>query len=306
MTPRAPIVVFGYNRPDHLTQTLTHLAQAQGASESDLWIFCDGPKPNADRTKVEAVRTVANDPVWRDKFGSVRVIASEANKGLARSIIGGVSAAMDKAGRAIVVEDDVLVAPDFLDFMNDCLNFYADDQSVGSITGFSPFSARPAGYAKDVMAIPRNCSQCWATWADRWAEVDWEARGAAKLWRDPSLRRRFNAAGNDRVDRLHRQLAGKIDSWSIRFGLWQTLSGRHTIYPVENRVRNIGYDGSGVHTRLGQDVNAHALTEARAYTLEPVTEDRAILRQVANIYGGPWLKRVLRGLRTWMRSKGNS
>lgn len=306
MTPRAPIVVFGYSRPDHLTQTLTQLARAQGAGESDLWIFCDGPKPHPDRTKVEAVRTVANDLAWRDKFGSVRVIASDANKGLARSIIGGVSAAMDEAGRAIVVEDDVLVAPDFLDFMNDCLNFYADDPAVGSITGFSPLSARPAGYAKDVMAIPRNCSHGWATWADRWRDVDWDARDAAKLWHDPALRRRFNAAGNDRADRLRRQLAGKIDSWSIRFGLWHLLSGRLAIYPVHNRVRNIGYDGSGVHTRSGQDVNAHALTEPRPYKLEPVTEDPAILRQVARIYGGPWHKRVLRDVRGWMRSKGKS
>ena len=88
--------------------------------------------------------------------------------------------------------------------------------------------------------------------------------------------------------------------------MWQTLSGRHTIYPIENRVRNIGFDGSGVHTRSGQDVNAHALTEARPYTLEAVTEDRAILRQVASIYGGPWLKRVLRDSRRWMRSRGKS
>jgi hypothetical protein len=306
MTQRAPIIVFGYNRPDHLTQTLTHLAQAQGAAESDLWIFCDGPKPSADRSKIDAVRTVAHDPVWRDRFRSVRVEAAETNKGLARSIIGGVSAVMENAGRAIVVEDDVVVSPDFLAFMNDCLDFYASDASVGSVTGFSPLGTAPAAYQHDVMAIPRNCSQCWATWTDRWAEVDWEARDADKLWRDPVLRRRFNAAGNDRADRLRRQLAGKIDSWSIRFGLWQTLSGRHTIYPVENRVRNIGYDGSGVHTRGGQDVNAKALTEARPYRLEPVTEDRAVLRQVAHIYGGPWHKRVLRELLGWLRSKGKS
>lgn len=305
MTQRAPIIVFGYNRPDHLTQTLAHLAQAQWAGDSDLWLFCDGPKPNADRSRIDAVRAVARDPVWRERFRSVRVKTSEVNKGLARSIIGGVSAVMEDAGRAIVVEDDVVVSPDFLAFMNDCLNFYASDPSVGSVTGFSPLEATPADYAHDVMAIPRNCSQCWATWADRWREVDWEARDAARLWRDPALRRRFNAAGNDRADRLRRQLAGKIDSWSIRFGLWQTLTGRHTIYPVHNRVRNIGYDNSGVHTRGGQDVNAHALTEARPYRLEPVTEDPALIRAVARVYGGPWHKRVLREARGWLRSRGN-
>lgn len=306
MTPRAPIIVFGYNRPEHLTQTLTHLAQAQGAEESDLEIFCDGPKPNADRSRIDAVRAVARDPVWRDHFRSVRIEISEANKGLARSIIGGVSAVIVDAGRAIVVEDDLLVAPDFLAFMNDCLDFYASDGSVGSVTGFSPLGTAPADYAHDVMAIPRNCSHGWATWADRWRDVDWEARDAARLWRDPVLRRRFNAAGNDRADRLRRQLAGKIDSWSIRFGLWQTLTGRHTIYPVHNRVRNIGFDGSGVHTRVGQDVNAHALTESRPYRLEPVTQEPALIRQVARVYGGAWHKRALREVRGWLRARGKA
>lgn len=304
MSAMAPVVVFGYNRPDHLQQTLEHLAQADGALASDLWIFCDGPKPGADPAPVDAVRMLANDPIWTDRFASVHVEVSRENKGLARSIIGGVSAVITEFGRVIVVEDDVLVATDFLRFMNDCLDFYQDDSRVGSITAFSPLTEAPAGYEPDVMAVPRNCSQCWATWLDRWREVDWSARDAALLSRNPALRKRFNAAGNDRADRLRRQLAGKIDSWSIRFGLWQTMSERHTIYPVHNRVRNIGYDGSGVHTRQGQNVNATALTEARSYHLQTVAEDPAVLRRIARIYAGPWYKRILRDLRLWAREWG--
>lgn len=301
MTSCAPIVLFGYNRPDHLRQTLEHLTQADGARDSDLWIFCDGPKPQADPAPIEAVRRVARDPAWADLFASVQVRTAETNKGLARSIIEGVSAVIEGSGQAIVIEDDLLVSPDFLRFMNDCLAFYASDQTVGSITGFSPFAEPPQSYDHDVMAVPRNCSHGWATWADRWREVDWGATGAARIWRDAALRRWFNAAGNDRTDRLHRQLAGAIDSWSIRFGLWQTLSGRHTIYPVRNRVRNIGFDNSGAHTRHGQDVNAQALTEAQPYRLETVTENRAILRQIARIYGGSLPKRVLRDVRGRLR-----
>ncbi|WP_369611772.1 glycosyltransferase family A protein [Marinobacter sp. RI1] len=304
MSCMAPIIVFAYNRPDHLHQTLAHLADAEGASQSDLWIFCDGSKDGADFARIEATRSVAGDSAWISCFRSVRIETSQDNKGLAQSIIGGVSAVLEGAGRVIVVEDDVLVAPDFLRFMNDCLKFYESDQKVGSVTGFSPFAEQPPDHAKDVMAIPRNCSQCWGTWADRWYEIDWDARDAGLLWSKSSLRRRFNTAGNDRVDRLRRQLEGKIDSWSIRFGLWQTLSGRHTIYPLHNRVRNIGYDGSGVHTRHGQNVNRCTVLQPRSYTLEHVVEQPSIVRRVARIYGGPWYKRFLRDLRTWLGMRG--
>lgn len=298
----APIVLFAYNRSGHLLKTLIHLAQAKGASESNLWIFCDGPKPNADISEIEAVRAVAHDGVWHDRFKSVRIEVSDVNKGLARSVIGGVNAVMEDAGRAIVVEDDLLVSPDFLMFMNDCLDFFAADDTVGSITGFSPLEIAPAEYTHDVMAIPRNSSHGWATWADRWREVDWEARDAAQIWSDSALRRRFNAAGNDRADRLRRQLSGKIDSWSIRFGLWQTLCERCTIYPVHNRVHNIGFDDSGIHTRAGQELNAHALSESRPYRLEFVTENASLIRRVARAYAGPFYAQVLRDVRYWLLS----
>ena len=304
MSAMAPVVVFGYNRPDHLQQALSHLAQADGALASDLWIFCDGPKSGVDPAPVHAVRLLASDPFWTTRFASVHVELSEHNKGLARSIIGGVSAVISEYGRVIVVEDDVLVATDFLRFMNDCLDFYRDDSRVGSITAFSPLSKAPPGYEPDVMAVPRNCSQCWATWVDRWREVDWSAPDAARVFRDPALRKRFNVTGNDRTDRLRRQLAGRIDSWSIRFGLWQTLSERYTIYPVHNRVRNIGYDGSGIHTRQGQNVNDEALVAARPYQLQTVAEDPKILRRIARIYAGPWHRRVLRDLRVRVRERG--
>lgn len=303
MSNMAPIVVFAYNRPDHLRQTLEHLAQAQGSQESALWIFCDGPKCGVDAERIEAARVVANSPVWSKFFAAVQVEISDKNKGLAESIIQGVSQVIQRAGSVIVVEDDVLVSPDFLRFMNDCLDFYRGDRKVGSITGFSPLSQSPPGYDHDVMAVPRNCSQCWATWADRWGEVDWDARHANLLWQDGKLRRRFNIAGNDRSDRLKRQLSGEIDSWSIRFGLWQTLGARHTIYPVHNRVRNIGYDGSGVHTLQHENVNVMALKEARPYRLEHVPEDPRILGLFARIYGGRWHKRVMREIKAQFRMR---
>ena len=297
MSSMAPIVVFAYNRPDHLQQTLEHLSLADGALDSELWIFCDGPKYGADAAQIDAARVVAESPVWRKHFAAVRVEISDVNKGLASSIIQGVSRVILSAGHVIVVEDDVLVSPDFLLFMNDCLAFYQSNQKVGSITGFSPLVQPPAGYMHDVMAVPRNCSQCWATWADRWNEVDWGAHNAALIWQNRALRRRFNIAGNDRAYRLQRQLAGQIDSWSVRFGLWQTLGARHTIYPVHNRVRNIGYDGSGAHTLQHENVNVRALTDARPYRLEHISEDVRILRLFARIYGGRWHRRVLREIK---------
>lgn len=294
--PVAPVVVFAYNRPDHLRQTLTALGDADLARDSRVRVYADGPRNEAAREGVAAVRAVLDDAVWRTRFGTFEVVASDENKGLARAIIGGVSEVVEQAGRVIVLEDDLIVSRDFLRFMNDALDFYEADQTVGSISGFCPLKAPPPGYTADVMRVPRNCSHGWATWADRWREVDWTMSEAWKLQQDRALRRRFHLAGSDRYDRLQRQLAGKINSWSIRFGLWQFLSGRDTIYPSANHIRNIGFDNSGTHTRSGEEIN-DALGDRRQWTLADVEVHPGILAGFRRAYSGPPLARLGRYLR---------
>ncbi|MEK9826290.1 MAG: hypothetical protein VW395_08465, partial [Methylotenera sp.] len=192
--------------------------------------FCDGPKSGQSIQKLDLVKAVANHHIWVEKFASVRVEFSKSNLGLANSIINGVSSVLKDYDAAIVLEDDLIVAPDFLKFMNDCLTYYRDDSHIGSVTGFCPLKQIPKGYTHDVLILPRNSSQGWATWRDRWQQVDWDATSGYKLLNcNYSLRKKFNLSGSDRFDRLRRQLEGKIDSWSIRFGLWQFLNNLNTV-----------------------------------------------------------------------------
>lgn len=294
----APVVVFAYNRPDHLHQTLTALAEADLARDSRVRVYADGPRSEGAREGVAAVRAVLDDPVWPDRFAAFEVVASDENKGLARAIIGGVTEVVEQAGRVIVLEDDLIVSRDFLRFMNDALDFYEPDPTVGSISGFCPLRAPPPGYTADVMRVPRNCSTGWATWADRWREVDWTAADAPRLYRDRAFRKRFNAAGSDRVDRLRRQMQGTVSSWSIRFGLWQTATGRETIFSATNRLTNTGYDGSGVNTRAGDEINQAFDIEGRPYRIEAVDVDPAVLRAFSHAYSGSRLSQMVRALRT--------
>lgn len=293
----APVVVFAYNRPDHLNQTLAALAAADLARDSRVRVYADGPRNEAAREGVDAVRAMLDDPAWGDRFGTFEVVASDENKGLAKAIIGGVTEVVEQAGRVIVLEDDLIVSRDFLSFMNDALDFYEPDPTVGSISGFCPLKAPPPGYTADVMRVPRNCSTGWATWADRWREVDWTAADAPRLYRDPVFRKRFNAAGSDRVDRLRRQMQGTVSSWSIRFGLWQAASGRDTIFSSVNRLVNSGYDGSGVNTRAGEAINPTFRAEGSPYVLKAVDKSPAVLAGFHRVYSGSLLARFRRYLR---------
>lgn len=299
----APVVVFAYNRPLHLRRTLDALAACRLAARTEVHVFADGPKKPAAAEAVAEVRGVLAREAEAGRFAAFHVHASDANRGLANSIIRGVGQVLAGHGRVIVLEDDLLVSADFLEFMNDCLAFYEDEATVGAITGFCPFQTLPEGFGGDVFLARRTCSHGWGTWARVWEDVDWSGAGVQRLHGDWSLRRAFNAEGNDRYDRLRRQLAGRIDSWSIRFGLSLFLRGMGTIYPAMNRVSNIGFDGSGVHCGHGDAINEQ-IAEA-AYTLRPVQFDPRIQQAFHRAYSGRLPGRMMRDvLARWPRLAG--
>ncbi len=288
----APVVVFAYNRPDHLQRTLAALAACRLAGRTSVHVFADGARKPAAAEAVAAVRDVLSREAAAMRFAAFHVQASEVNLGLANSIIRGVGQVLAGTGRVIVLEDDLLISEDFLEFMNDCLEFYEDDASIGAISGFSPLGELPASCVDDVYMTFRNCSHGWGTWSRVWSSVDWTASGAAGLASDLGLRRAFNREGNDRYDRLRRQLAGRIDSWSIRFGLSLFLSRLATVYPSVNRVRNIGFDGSGVH--CGTDASKNDVISASAYRLKSLRLNPDIQKAFHEIYSGSFRGRALR------------
>ena len=299
----APVVVFAYNRPTHLKRTLDALSACRLADRSSIHVFADGARNAAAEDGVAGVRRLLEEEAKAARFASFRVYAATTNQGLARSVIGGVSQILDEYDRVIVLEDDLIVSGDFLEFMNACLDFYAEDPVVGSVTGFCPLESVPEHDGSGVFMVNRNSSQGWGTWRRVWVGVDWEAAAAACLDKDRGLRREFNCGGNDRYDRLRRQLAGRIDSWSIRFGLSLFQRGLGTVYPAVNRIENIGYDGTGVHSGTGQPKNAK-IAESR-YELGPLRPNRAAQREFHRIYSGALPGRLLRDLLAfWPRLAG--
>lgn len=292
----APVAIFGFNRPEHLRLTLEQLSRAEGADVTPLNIFCDGPRTDAERARTDSVRAVAHDPRWTRAFASVDIAGSERNKGLATSITGGVSEVLARHDRVIVLEDDLIVARDFLSYMNAGLEAYEAAASIGSITAFCPLGTLPEGYSHGVMAVPRNCSHGWATWRDRWQRVTWDDTLARRVWHDRHLRRRLNSAGEDRLSRLRHQVRGDIDSWSIRFGAWQVAEGLDTIYPRDNRVVNIGFDGTGVHCGIDAPINEVMGEDLALPAFEMVKPDPAILHAFRQTYSGPVHRRLARRL----------
>ena len=246
-TQLAPVALFVYNRPQHTDITLEALAKSTLAAETPLYIFSDAAKSTIDEEKVAEVRSRIQAVKG---FLTINIIERERNLGLANSIISGATTLLKKYGRVIVLEDDLVVSPFFLKFMNDSLDFYARNKKVQYISGFS--------FARDFMKFERTSgngvyfhyrpmSWSWATWHDRWQDVDWDISDYETFLTDHARQKRFERGGKDLTAMLAAQIAGRIDSWYIRWCYDCSKKGSLNVYPKFSFINNIGHDGTGVH-----------------------------------------------------------
>ena len=247
----APIAFFAYNRPQHTLAALNNLFRCDLSAESELNIFCDGAKTVKDREHVKKVRDLVRSEKW---CGNVNVVIREENIGLANSIISGVSSLIEKYGRVIVLEDDLLVSPHFLRYMNDSLAFYEKDEQVMQISGYM-FDI-DLDSDTDAIFLPFISSWGWATWKRAWEKFDPFIKAYNILRNNWQLKDRFNLYGAyDYFRMLKMQKAERIDSWAIRWYLTVFMEGGLILYPAKTLVKNIGWDSSGVHcgTACGED-----------------------------------------------------
>ena len=209
----APIIVFAYRRSEHLRKTLTSLIQCDGFNNSKVIIYVDGPKKLDDILEVDATKQVAMEMLG----SSAEYHFSEFNKGLSRSIIEGVTEVLQRYEKAIILEDDLLLAPNFISYMNATLDRYQFEENVFQISGYM-FDVPEFAKRKFGMFYPLTVSWGWATWKRAWSKFDVSASGWENLLSNKFLRRKFdidNSYGYSNM--LIRQMMGKIDSWAVRW-----------------------------------------------------------------------------------------
>lgn len=238
MKELAPIVLFAYKRLDTLKKTVESLKQNYLAKESDLYVFSDSFKIPKDIQEIQKIRDFVKSI---EGFKSVTVFESEKNKGLAKSIIEGVSEIFVKYENIIVLEDDLVSSPNFLNYMNEALDFYKDDSKIFSIAGFSIPIANVQPDS-DVYFTSRSSSWGWATWKDRWLEIDWEVDSYQEFKENKKLRSYFNRMGSDMSNMLDRQMQGKINSWAIRWCYHQFKNDLLSVHPFVSKIENIGFN----------------------------------------------------------------
>jgi hypothetical protein len=289
----SPIALFVYNRPGHTMRTLQALSRNPEAIYSDLYIYSDGA---TDLNSVGAVNEVRRLIRQCSGFKSISIVEEEENIGLAKSILGGVTKLLHKFSTLIVLEDDLVVSPTFLKFMNAGLDLYRNDERVGSIHGYTYPCTDPL---PDTFFLRGGDCWGWATWARAWKYINLDGSLLMRELEERRLTKEFDLEGAyPYVKMLKNQIQGKNDSWAIRWHASLFLKNMLTLYPGKSLVQNIGHDGTGIHSartdylivdlyneevsihRLIIDENVYARSAVKKFLWKWHSSPKAILRRI--------------------------
>jgi glycosyltransferase involved in cell wall biosynthesis len=279
----APVILFCYNRPEHTRKTLRSLKQNHLADQSMLIIYVDGPKAEAtdeQKNKIVQVKKVIREEQWcKDVF----ILESDTNKGLASSVMQGVTQTLDKYGKAIVLEDDHLSDVWFLKFMNDALATYEDDTDVACISGY----IYPV---KEILPATffLKGADCWgwATWKRSWELLRTDGKQLLKELEDQNLTSDFNFYNSyPYIPMLKDQIEKKNNSWAILWYASAYLENKYTLYPGKSLIHNTGIDGSGIHSGTGSEFDVVLENKEVQVVKQPVKENKEAKKIIAAYFG---------------------
>lgn len=236
----APIVLFTYNRLWHTQQTIEALQKNEFANESDLFIYSDGAKNQNTNSVInklrEYLRTIKG-------FKSIKIIEREKNWGLANSIIDGVTEVINKHGKVIVLEDDILTSPYYLAFMNKALDFYQNHDKVWHISGYM-YPIKNTNLPDTIFLKPTTCWG-WATWKENWLQFNKDT--SLKSFKF-SKKQKYDFNQNNSYNYYNHLLLNKkkkLDTWAIFWYATVYSSSGLSLHPKLSLTQNIGHDNSG-------------------------------------------------------------
>lgn len=237
----APIILFTYHRLDHLRKTVEALSQNSLARDSELIVYSDGARSKDLQSSVNHVRRFIKRI---DSFRKVTVIESAENRGLAQSIINGVTETFQSHNSAVILEDDMITSPGFLRFINNGLETLEREDQVASVHGYSlPIQGLPDNYFL-------RGADCWGwgTWKRAWQHFEPNSKRLLYELESKGLTKQFDLDGGYPYTQMLRDhVVGKNDSWAIRWHASVYLKNMLTLYPGRTLVQNIGLDNSGTH-----------------------------------------------------------
>lgn len=300
MQKLAPIIVFVYNRPIHTRKMLAALENARLASQSNIYIFSDGAKDATNIDLVNQVRAIIREP---RNFNNINITERSKNIGLANNVINGVQSVISSYGKAIVLEDDLIISKYGLEYFNDALTAYQYDENVMGISGYMyPIKDKSALDESFFFRVANSWG--WATWDRAWQHFEADITISTKDFSKSDIKR-FTVDNSENFWRQVKQFkAGTINSWAIRWYLSVFNRNGLILYPRDSMIQNIGTDGSGTHSDSDNVYHVALADKPISNFPNKIEEHKAAYDEIRYFYKhrkGSFFERLIRYIKKYLK-----
>lgn len=241
----APIIITVYTRFEHFKASIEALQKNSLAQDSELYVVSDAAYKFDDVLSVERVRSFAK----RIKgFKQLHLLFWNNNLGADASWKAAIKIVLKKHDSFIGMEDDIIVSPSYLEFLNGGLQYYKEDKKAFCICAFTAPFRIPSSYKKDVYFYNGLSPWGFAMWKDRYEAID-ESRydRYSELRKNPLMYKKFMSIGFYIKGILIADSKGKIDAGDMRWYYHMVKNDMYSVFPIMSKSQNWGFDGTGEH-----------------------------------------------------------
>jgi hypothetical protein len=252
MSKYSPIALFVFKRPNHTEKCIKAIQKNIEYKETVLFVFCDGPRideTDENKSLILKTRQIINKITG---FKEIKIFENQINLGLSKSVIKGIETVFKFHHKIIVIEDDIIVSPNFLSYMNWALSKYDNNPQIATIQGFQ----FPIFKNKQEFFLDKTVG-CWGwgTWQNQWGNFESDSEKLLIQIEENNLKSEFNLRDSyNFCELLKLNYQGNIDSWAINWYASLFLKNKLNLYPTISLTKNIGNDGSGTHKEINYKI----------------------------------------------------
>lgn len=266
----APVIIATLNRSEHFIRLIESLRKNSWAKYTDVYIGLDYPPSEKYWDGYNVICKYLSGEF--SEFASFNIIKRPYNYGSIKNFADLRNYVLERYDRFIRTDDDAEFSPNFLEYINLCLDKYEFDSDVIAVTGYSyPLKWRisqNANVFKESFICPSWGTGFWRSKYIGMCEYI-ESGGIANNINDFVYSDSFETMlTTSKIEftnlclssqHIENTFASIISDISIR--IYMAQSHKYVIMPVISKVRNWGFDGSGEYCEKGinskRKVNAY-------------------------------------------------
>lgn len=241
----APIIITVYNRLSHFKLAINSLKKNELAQKSELYVVSDAASCESDRKIVCQIRNYASSI---EGFKKVYLLFWEHNLGSNASWQTAIKIVLESHNSFIGMEDDIIVAPSYLEFLNAGLQYYESDKRVFCICAFTVPFKLPLNYSEDIYFYNGLSPWGFAIWKDRYQAIDESFYDRySELKKNKKMYKKFLSIGFYIKGILLADSKGEIEAGDMRWYYHMVKNDLCSVFPTVSKAQNWGFDGSGEH-----------------------------------------------------------